>query len=69
MASYFTDAYASKMAGNDDKLLVSTRVFCHLMKSWTGLIYLSTSSNSTLLFIVDSLKMPLQGYRVGFFVK
>ncbi len=63
IASYFTDACGNKVPGHEDRLLTCSRVICHLMRSWTGLIYLSTGQKSTLSLIVDSLKMPLQGYR------
>ena len=65
VASYFTDVCGNKMAGNEERLKVCSRVLCHLMKSWSGLIYLATNAHPTLSFIVQSLRMPLQGYRVS----
>ncbi len=65
VAAYFTDAHASKQTGTDDRLAVCSRVFCHLMKSWSGLIYLASNSHSTLDSFVQSLRMPLQANRVG----
>jgi rapamycin-insensitive companion of mTOR len=63
IASYFTDSYGSSVSGNDERLAACSRILCHLMKSWTGLIYLSPQNNSTLSAIVQSLTLPSQTYR------
>ena len=60
--SFFSD-FNINSKNDEPKLLICLRVLNHLMKSWTGMLYLFGSDLDTIKSVISSLKVPLKNYR------
>jgi rapamycin-insensitive companion of mTOR len=59
--SFFSD-FNINSKNDEQKLIISSRVLLHLMKSWTGMLYLF-GSQDTIKSVISSLKVPVKSYR------
>jgi hypothetical protein len=60
--SFFSD-FNINSKNDEQKLVTSSRVLNHLMKSWTGMLYLFGSDSETVKSVISSLKVPVKSYR------
>ena len=62
IVSYFSEFNVNSKI-DDQRLLVCSRVLIHLMKSWTGMLYLSGENLETIVSIISALKVPVKWFR------
>lgn len=60
--SFFSD-FSINSKNDEQKLVVCSRVLNHLMKSWTGMLYLFGSGSEAVQSVISSLKVPVRSYR------
>lgn len=60
--SFFTD-FNINSKNDEQKLLTCSRVLIHLMKSWTGMLYLFGSDLNTIKSVISSFTIPVKSYR------